>query len=564
MRRQIISLSILLLLSFCSFAQAPWYHSTTIYQIYPRSFYDSDGDGIGDLQGIINKLDYIKQTGFQTIWVSPFYVSPQQDHGYDVADYCDITPEYGTLELAQKLIDEVHARDMHILFDMVLNHTSDQHPWFVESASSKDNPKADWYVWQDGDGKGPPNNWKSMIGGAAWHYSPQRDQWYYAAFLPFQPDLNYHNPEVKEAMFNVVRFWLDRGVDGFRLDLFNSMLEDPEFKDNPFSWTMIFNEDEGFFQKMENTLNYSATYTFAGELRKVMDEYSQPQRFLLGEVFGDYQQIKDYTGHGSDKLHLAFLFDMLAFDLEADYFRQKLAEREEYFPKPYMPVYAFSNHDRKRSISRMDNDPAKAKLLATFQLTARGVPVVYMGEELGMTQARIPLKEAQDPLAIKYGWLPQFMVNMSDESLNRDECRTPVQWDTTTNAGFTKAGVTPWLPVQPDYPTVNAATEMSDSTSLWWCFHDLLQLREEHAALHDGTLSLVEFDNSKDILAYTRSTKQEQMLILLNFSGKAQTVDLQNYSGKIVYSTYLSNGTLLSGNNTLPPFGTAVVQLGEK
>lgn len=564
MSKQLISLSILLLLSFCSFAQTPWYHSTTIYQIYPRSFYDSDGDGIGDLQGIINKLDYIKQTGFQTIWVSPFYVSPQQDHGYDVADYCNIAPEYGTLELAQKLIDEVHARDMHILFDMVLNHTSEQHPWFVESSSSKDNPKADWYVWQDGDGNGPPNNWKSMIGGKAWHYSPERDQWYYAAFLPFQPDLNYHHPEVKEAMFNIVRFWLDRGVDGFRLDLFNSMLEDPEFKDNPFSWTMMFNEDEGFFQKMEHTLNYSATYTFAGELRKVMDEYSQPQRFLLGEVFGDYQQIKDYTGNGSDKLHLAFLFDMLTFDLEADYFRQKLAEREEYFPKPYMPVYAFSNHDRKRSISRMDNDPAKAKLLATFQLTARGVPVVYMGEELGMTQARIPLKEAQDPLAIKYGWLPQFMVNMSDESLNRDECRTPVQWDTTTNAGFTKAGVTPWLPVQPDYPTVNAATEMSDSTSLWWSFHDLLQLRGEHAALHDGALSLVELDNSKNILAYTRSTEKEQLLVLLNFSGKAQVVDLQNHSGAVLYSTYLSNGTFMSGNNTLPPYGAAVVQLGKK
>ena len=558
------TIAVLILISLGCFAQTPWYHSTTIYQIYPRSFYDSDGDGIGDLQGIINKLDYIKQTGFQTIWVSPFYVSPQQDHGYDVADYCDIAPEYGTLALAQKLIDEVHARDMHILFDMVLNHTSEQHPWFVESSSSKDNPKADWYVWQDGDGNGPPNNWKSMIGGKAWHYSPERDQWYYAAFLPFQPDLNYHNPEVKEAMFNIVRFWLDRGVDGFRLDLFNSMLEDPEFKDNPFSWTMIFNEDEGFFQKMENTLNYSATYTFAGELRKVMDEYDQPQRFLLGEVFGDYQQIKDYTGNGSDKLHLAFLFDMLTFDLEADYFRQKLAEREEYFPKPYMPVYAFSNHDRKRSISRMDNDPAKAKLLATFQLTARGVPVVYMGEELGMTQARIPLKEAQDPLAIKYGWLPQFMVNMSDESLNRDECRTPVQWDTTANAGFTKAGVTPWLPVQPDYPTVNATTEMADNTSLWWCFHDLLALRETHPALHNGYLKLAELDNSKHILAYERSTDQERILVLLNFSGKAQSVDLQHFSGSVLFSTYLNNGTFVSGKNTLPAYGTVVIQLGGK
>lgn len=549
------------LISLGTFAQTPWYHSTSIFQIYPRSFYDSDNDGIGDLQGIINKLDYIKQTGFQTIWVSPFYLSPQRDHGYDVQDYCAIAPEYGTMELAQKLIDEVHARDMHILFDMVLNHTSDQHPWFVESASSKDNPKADWYVWQDGDGNGPPNNWKSMIGGKAWHYSPERDQWYYAAFLPFQPDLNYHNPEVKEAMFNIVRFWLDRGVDGFRLDLFNSMMEDPEFEDNPFSWTMMFNEDEGFFQKMENTLNYSATYTFASELRQVMDEYDQPQRFLLGEVFGDYQQIKGYMGNGSDKLHLAFLFDMLTFDFEAEYFHQKLAEREEYFPKPYMPVYAFSNHDRKRSISRIDNDLVKAKLLATFQLTARGVPVVYMGEELGMTQARIPLKEAQDPLAIKYGWLPQFMVNMSDESLNRDECRTPVQWDTTANAGFSKAGVKTWLPVQPDYITVNASSEMADSNSLWYTFHQLLSIREQHPALNNGDLNLIEQGDPEYIVAYKRSSADEQVLVVLNFGKKEQTVALNELSGKVLYSTYLNSNTAVTSVTNIPAYGTLVLKL---
>ncbi len=538
----------------------PWYQQTTIYQIYPRSFYDTDGDGLGDLQGIINKLDYIKQLGFETIWISPFYLSPQADHGYDVKDYYSIEPDYGTMQLAEQLIAEVHKRNMKVLFDMVLNHTSEQHAWFQESKCSRDNPKADWYVWADGKGNGPPNNWKSMLGGSAWHYVPERKQWYYAAFLPFQPDLNYHNPEVKRAMFDVVRFWLAKGVDGFRLDLFNSMMEDDRFRDNPFAFRLITKDDEGFFQKMEYTMNYQDNYRFAEDLRSVMDEFDQPERFLLGEVFGEYHAIKEYLGNASNRLHLAFLFDILNFDFSAAYFRQKLMEREQYFPAPYQPVYAFSNHDRKRSISRMGNDPEKAKVLTMLQLTTRGVPVVYMGEEIGMTQASIPLKDGQDPLTDKFSWIPQFLVNMAPESLNRDECRTPVQWDTSANAGFTTGGQ-PWLPVQANYPTVNVASAMADSTSLWHTFQQLLALRNASEALKQGTLELID-DLPNNMLGYYRSAGNEELLVLLNFSGKPQQVNLAKGEMKVRYASH--SALTLQGRQALIPGYSGVVLAAEK
>lgn len=538
-------------------AQVPWYHNTTIYQIYPRSYYDTDGDGIGDLEGIIQKLDYIKTTGFETIWISPFFLSPQRDHGYDISDYLSIDPVYGDLETVQRLINEVHQRDMKIVFDMVLNHTSDQHPWFVESASSRDNPKADWYIWADGVGKGPPNNWKSMIGGSSWHYSPARDQYYYSAFLPFQPDLNYRNPEVKQKMFETVSYWLETGVDGFRLDIFNAIMEDEQLRNNPFSTTLILTEDRGFFQHMKHTLNNPQNMEFAEQLRAVMDSFSPPERFLLGEVFGDYQGVKDYLGDGQDRLHLAFLFDMLNFDFDAEYFKRKLEEREQYFPEPYIPVYVFSNHDRKRSISRIGNDVAKAKILAAFQLTARGVPVIYMGEEIGMTQAKIPLDEGQDPLAEKFSWLPQFLVNLSSESLNRDECRTPMQWNSEINAGFSTADTT-WLAVRDDYLATNVSASRQDSSSLWQVVHQLLILRKQYSALSEGKLEMYE-DTPKGVLGYRRIHDENQVLVLLNYCNKTKKVQLPYQKGQILFTTH--KGHTYSKKIKLAPFEAILVSL---
>jgi glycosidase len=419
--------------------QSHWWQETTIYQIYPRSFMDSNGDGIGDLRGIISKLDYIQDLGFESIWLSPFFASPQGDFGYDVSDYYAVAPEYGSLADVEDLIDEVHSRGMRILFDLVLNHTSVEHPWFRESRSSRNNPKRDWYIWRDGRGKRPPNNWKAVVGGSGWHHDGATEQWYYASFLPFQPDLNYRNPDVKAAMFDVVRYWLDKGVDGFRLDIFHCIYKDAQFRDNPFVLRFVPSEDltTGFFQRWEYNLHRPENFALAQELRAFGDSYT-PERVLLGELFGDDDTIRKYLGKQLDGLHLAFLWDLLKLKTDARFFRSVIRHHETRYPAPYTPVYVFGNHDQKRLISRIGNDVSKAKLLALFQFTVRGVPVTYYGEEIGMAEARFPARKAQDPLGRRYGWAPDFLVDLLDLYLNRDGCRTPMQWDDSENGGFAR------------------------------------------------------------------------------------------------------------------------------
>ncbi len=553
---RLIVISTLITLSTTLFAQTQqeWWRNAAVYQIYPRSYQDTNGDGIGDLEGIISRLDYIKDMGFTAIWISPFFTSPQGDFGYDIANYRDCDEDYGTFNDITRLIDEIHDRNMHVIFDMVMNHTSDQHPWFLESRSSRDSPKRDWYVWQAGKGKKgqkPPTNWKAMIGGNGWHYDEESCQWYWATFLPFQPDLNYHNPEVRLAMLDNVRFWLDRGVDGFRLDIFNSLFEDSLFRDNPFSTAIIPSEEnpDGFFQHMEHTVNQPATFAFAKELRAVVDEYTDPPRYLVGEVFGDAETIKQYLGEEHDGLHTIFLFEMLSFDFSADYFRSLIEKYEEELPHPYQPVWVFSNHDRKRSISRMGDNLAKAKLLAMLQLTIRGTSFTFMGEEIGMTQARIPLKDAKDALVKQYHWIPQFLANLSSESLNRDECRTPMQWDTTANAGFCQEDAEPWLPVQENRDTRNVQVQLADSTSLLNHYQQYLQLRQEHDAFNSPYIELLPADQlPKNVLGYKRGQGSKAVTILLNFKAKPvqltaahvpefisgeEVVELTGYDGKV-------------------------------
>lgn len=535
-----------------------WWKSTTVYQIYPRSFYDSDGNGTGDVQGIIDKLDYINDLGFETIWVSPFFQSPQADFGYDISDYNSIAPEYGTMETCLNLIDEVHARDMKIVFDLVMNHTSDQHDWFKESASSKDNPKADWYVWKDGTGKDgmkPPNNWKATIGGSGWHYHEARKQFYWASFLSFQPDLNYNNDATKEAMLDVARFWLSKGVDGFRLDIFNSIAEDTTFRDNPWSLRIIPSEEspDGFFQKMKYNVNQEASFEFATELRAVVDSFGKPKRFLVGEVFGDVQTLKKFTKYrDKDGLHTIFLFKTLSTPFKARKWRHLIEEFEENFPSPYVPTYVLSNHDRKRSISRLNNDNRKAKLMALLQYTVRGIPFTYNGEELGMEKPKIRMKDGKDPLAKRYSGIPQFLVDWSGESLNRDECRTPMLWDTTTNAGFTTGE--PWLPISESYKEKNVVYQSSDSESLLNFYKAVIKLRNESSALRNGSLKIDESLSANNVLAYYREFDGNRQLILLNFSRYVRNVPAVN--GVIQVSTvpnYLEN--------QLSPFEGRVISL---
>lgn len=497
----------------------PWYRSTTIYQIYPRSFYDSDGDGIGDLRGIVQKLDYLRDLGFETIWVSPFFSSPQADVGYDISDYLNIAPEYGTMQDALNLIAEVHQRGMKIVFDMVMNHTSVEHPWFKESRSSRDNPKADWYIWRD-----KPNNWNSMTGGSGWHYDPARGQYFWASFLPFQPDLNYRNPDVKRAMLDVVRFWLAKGVDGFRLDIFNVLYKDAQFRDNPFSFKLLPTEDDpsGFFQEARHSLNQPESFAFAKELRRVCDEFGE--KMLLGEVSGSRALIRRFLGdETNDGLGLVFDFETLKFQWSAAYFRGLMERIEAHFADPFTPVYVFSNHDRRRSMSRLGGDFRKAKLLAMLQLTARGVPCVYYGEEIGMTNLPLPFKTAIDPIARKFKFYPRFVFDALGLTINRDEVRTPMQWNAGRNAGFSSAEKT-WLPVHENYKTVNVEKESAEPDSLLNVFRALLQLRKRERCLREGALEWMD-DLPQGVLGFRRVLGKESLAVLLNFDAGEKRIE---------------------------------------
>ena len=516
--------------------QSKWWQSTVIYQIYPRSFYDSNGDGLGDLQGIIEKLDYLRELGVETLWISPFFKSPQQDFGYDIADYYAIAPEYGGLDSVRELINQVHKRKMRIVFDMVLNHTSIEHPWFTTSAQSRGNDKSDWYIWRDGKGKKPPNNWKSMTGGSGWHYHAQRGQWYFASFLPFQPDLNYHNRAVKKAMFDMLEYWLEQGVDGFRLDIFNAIYKDVSMKNNPFSWRVAPSESNaaGFFQNPVYTINHSQNFELAVQLRALLNRHEN-EPFAIGEVFGSHEQIKQYLGKKNDGLNLLFLFDMLRFRFNARFFGKQLERYQKHYSKPHTPVLVFGNHDRSRYISRLGGNMEKAKLIAFFQLTARGVPVIYMGEEMGMNNARIPLKIAKDPLAKKFDWLPQWLANKLPVSLNRDECRTPMQWSNAANAGFCPENATPWLPVNPDFKTVNIQTQGTSPLSLLNTYKNLLRFRQQRPVLQNGDLQIIDRGQLPlNVLAYQRLNESEKLTIFINFSNKDKPLPSHLTQGKVL------------------------------
>lgn len=493
----------------------PWFHKTTIHQIYPRSFYDSNGDGIGDLQGIIQKLDHIQQLGFETVWISPFFASPQVDFGYDISDYTDIAPEYGTLEDSLQLIEKVHQRGMRIILDMVMNHTSEEHPWFKESRSSRDNPRADWYLWRD-----QPNNWMSATGGSGWHYIKERGQYYWASFLPFQPDLNYRNPEVKQAMLDIVRFWLGKGVDGFRLDIFNYIFKDAEFRNNPLSYKLIpgENDSSGFFQQAKYTVNLPESFEFAKEFRSVCDEFGPT--LSIGEVSGGSEIVRRFLGEETNNgLTLVFDFGMMNFSFTAGYFQHLIEEMERQYPHPFMPVYVFSNHDKRRSMDRLGGDLRKARLLHMLQLTVRGVPCLYYGEEIGMTNRKIPFSKALDPIPHKFKFVPRFLPDILGITINRDEVRTPMQWDGTRNSGFSSS-LNTWLPLHANHREINVEKESGDESSLLNTIRTLLNIRKQERAFQEGTLELMT-GLPKGVLGYRRVLHDQAFTILLNFDGRA-------------------------------------------
>ncbi len=560
-------------------AERRWWQETTIYQVYPRSFADSNGDGIGDLPGIIDHLDHLVDLGVGTVWLSPFFDSPQADFGYDISDYCDVAPEYGTLEDSQRLIDEAHSRGLKVMFDMVMNHTSDQHPWFRTSKASRSNPRSDWYVWRDGrgrHGRKPPNNWRSaMEVKTAWQWSPERQQWYLASFLPFQPDLNFRNPEVKEAMFEAVRFWLRRGVDGFRLDIFGNVMKDAAFRDNPWRPHLDTGIPRGW-QRI-HTENTADTIAFAKELRSVVDEFraedGSGERVLLGEVFGSPEVLRRYLGD-DDGLHLTFLFDFLTYQYAAGFFRSRIEEYEREFPAPMQPTYVLENHDRSRTIDRVGGDVRKAQTLAVLLCTLRGVPAIYQGQEIGMSNTAMRLAEARDPIARTYfSWVPEAVVKRLPERLNRDEVRTPMQWSGGANADFTTADAVPWLPVNPNHRQRNVEAQSGVDGSMLELYRALLHLRAERPSLHRGSLELRPSDPSAlDVLVYERSFgggdgdgdggDAERTLVAVNFGSIAASVEV-GAGAQILVTT--DPGTPLSaGRIQLPAHSAAVVGQRER
>ena len=549
-----------------------WWRETTVYQIYPRSFMDSTGDGVGDLEGIIARLDHLADLGVETLWFSPFYASPQRDVGYDISDYRSVAPEYGDMEACRRLFGAVHDRGMRVVLDMVLNHTSDQHPWFLASRSSRDDPKRDWYVWRDGrkpGGGAPPNNWHAMIGGSGWHYDAGTDQWYWAQFLPFQPDLNYRNPAVRAEMLDTLRYWMDLGADGFRLDIVNALFEDEGFRDNPFAWKLLPGDDDPsmMFQQATRTLNHPDTLAFMRALREVVDGHGDGGRFLVGEVNAPIEMARAHCGEAADGLHLVFLFKSLKARLTAGGIRRLIEEYEALFPEPYLPTWVFSNHDRVRRISRLGKDDlAQAKLNAAWQLTARGVPFLYYGEEIGMRQQRLPVKDSRDGFVHWLGkpqWVVELVRRITGESINRDECRTPMQWDPSPNAGFCPPGVTPWLPTPPDPRGRTVAEQRQDPESLLNCYRRFLAARRAHAALRRGTIELLPEDvTGRSVTGWRRCAGGRSVLVLINASDRMRTIANPADGGRFLVGTRTARGPVDGPTIVLDAWECVVIEEG--
>jgi alpha-glucosidase len=491
-----------------------WWQHAVFYEIYPRSFADTSNNGIGDLNGITAKLDYLKDLGVDAIWLTPCYPSPQVDFGYDVSDYENIDPMYGTLADFDRLASEAKKRNIRIIMDFVMNHTSDQHAWFKESKSSKDNPKRDWYIWRDGKGPGqPPNNWLSTFGGSAWKFDPITGQWYYHFFYPEQPDLNWRNPEVEKAMFGVTSWWYQRGVAGFRLDAVDTLFEDPDLHDNP----VLPGKNQYGDPNMQNLYNTKLPelHGVLQRLRQVADKYDA---VLIGETWTkDIEELKQYYGEHRNELQMPMDFLFTRVDkLSAPEFRAQIAGVNS----AGWPVYVLSNHDIVRAYVRygdgVHND-AIAKLMAGLYLTLRGTPIMYYGEEIGMTNNDPKRREdVKDPIG-RLGW---------PKEKGRDGERTPMQWNTSANAGFSQAK--PWLPVPASYKTHNVATELKEPDSILNFYRHVLELRHQDAALRDGEYVALN-ENDANVLSYLRRYKDEAVLVVLNMSSSPQKVsfDLQ-------------------------------------
>lgn len=508
-----------------------WWQTGALYQIYPRSFQDSNGDGIGDLDGIRKRLDYLIWLGVDAIWLSPVYPSPMHDFGYDVAEYCGIDPIFGSLENFDRLVEEAHKKQLKVILDFVPNHTSIVHPWFMASRRSRADPKRDWYIWRNAaqDG-GPPNNWISNFGGSAWTWDADTGQYYYHAYLAEQPDLNWRNPDVRAAMHEVLRFWLRRGADGVRVDVMWHLIKDAALRDNPPNpaWTKTDPDIERLLQI--HSADQPEVHDVISGLRKVVEEFND--RVLIGEIYLPVNRLVAYYGKNLRGAHLPFNFQLLNTAWTAPRIAQLIEYYEASLPEGGWPNWVLSNHDRPRIAARAG--PEQARVAAMLLLTLRGTPTLYYGDELGIGHVEIAQDRVQDPWAKREPGL----------GVGRDPSRTPMQWDASAFAGFSTHE--PWLPLTPDYETRNVAVMNSDKMSVLCLVRSLLHYRREHAALSKGAWRLLSQDSN--VLAYERHHGDDRTIVVLNFTANPQAwSSYAQTKVRVAISTY--------GDQRLEPVG---------
>jgi alpha-glucosidase len=494
-----------------------WWQHGIVYEIYSRSFQDSNGDGVGDLNGILQRLDYLVQLGVNAIWISPIYPSPMADFGYDVADYCGIDPIFGTMEDFDRLLEEVHRRGLKMILDFVPNHSSNQHPWFLESRSSRNNPKRDWYLWRE-----EPNNWPSNFGGSGWEWDETTKQYYYHSFLKEQPDLNWRNPAVQAAMFDVLRFWLRRGVDGFRVDVMWLMIKDDEFRDNPPNPGYRPGQPSNNRVLPVYNSNRPEVHELVARMRAVVDEYHQ--RVLIGEIYLPVPQLMTYYGKDLRGANLPFNFLLLQSAWSAEALAQIISEYDGALPAGAWPNWVLGNHDNTRIATRIGS--RQAWIAAMLLLTLPGTLTMYYGEEIGMTNVPIPHEEVQDPAE----------KNEPGLGLGRDPERTPMPWDGSASAGFTKGR--PWLPLGADHEEVNVAALEQDGTSILHLYRKLIDLRRRRPTLVSGRMKFISAD--RGALRYERRGDEDRILVLLNMS--ADSVRTTVEGGTILASTDFDRG----------------------
>jgi alpha-glucosidase len=498
---------------------ASWWQATTIYQIYPRSFCDASGDGVGDLRGIIAHIPYFASLGIGAVWISPFYPSPMKDFGYDISDYCGIDPLFGTMDDFDALIAALHESGLRLILDLVPNHTSDQHPWFRDARASRDSRKRDWYIWRDPakDG-GPPNNWLSEFGGSAWEFDAASGQYYYHAFLASQPDLNWRNPAVRAAMHEVMRFWLRKGVDGFRVDVMWHLMKDEAFRDNPPN--PDYDESRPPHERLltVHSADVDDVHEVVRGLRHVIDEFDD--RLLIGEIYLPFPRLVTYYGAALDGAHLPFNFALLRAPWTAEAIARIVIAYEAALPPGAWPNWVLGNHDRPRVASRVGE--AQARVAAMLLLTLRGTPTLYYGDEIALPQVAIPPERIRDP----------FEINVPGKGVGRDGARTPMQWTDEAFAGFSH--VAPWLPLSDDWHTRNVAVQSADAQSMLTLTRKLLALRERSPALRQGAIRDVTAhgDGSEGgALTFIREQDGERLLVALNFGASSLTLDVNETIG---------------------------------